>query len=237
MKRGAPSTHVRRRGFTLIELILAAGVMAIVLVAINGIFFGAMRLRESVTDAVDAALPVQQACDTLRRDLASAMPPTTNGIFSGDFKVGGVTSTGLNQPVDIELYTTTGALRSDEPWGDVQKITYELRSSADRTAPGKELVRSITRNLLTAIPPQPQDQSLLGGVQSVEYSCYDGTLWRDNWDTTGSDTNLPTAVRVRIQMAGNGGSADQQPIEIVVPIESQARTNTVGLPVTVGWPP
>ena len=38
------------------------------------------------------------------------------------------------------------------------------------------------------------------------------------------NTNLPVAVRVDIQMAGNNAG---QPIEIMVPIDSQARTNAV----------
>jgi type II secretory pathway component PulJ len=215
------------------ELVLAAGIMAIVLVAINGIFFSAMRLRESVTEAVDASLPVQQSCDILRRDLACAMSPTTNGVFSGDFKVGGVTSLGMNQPVDIELYTTTGVLRESEPWGEVQRVTYELKLPVDRSSPGKDLIRSVTRNLLAAVPPQPDDQWMMGGVESIEYSCFDGTQWRANWDTTQSDTNLPVAVRVRIQLAGNnGGPGNGQPVEIVVPMDSQSRTNSAGQPVT-----
>src|ERR1019366_5839473 len=60
---GSPVPPRRRlRAFTLIELVLAIGITAIVLVAINGIFFSAMHLRESVTEAVDGSLPVQQAC-------------------------------------------------------------------------------------------------------------------------------------------------------------------------------
>lgn len=232
-RTGRPASPRRAPAFTLMELLLAAGIMAIVMVAINGIFFSAMRLRESVTEAVDASLPAQQACDTLRRDLACAMSPTTNGVFSGDFKVGGVTSAGLNQPVDIELYTATGALRADEPWGEVQRVTYELRLPGDRSAPGKDLIRSVTRNLLAATPAQADDQWMMGGVASVEYSCFDGTQWRNTWDTTLGDTNLPVAVRVRIQLAGNnGGPGNGQPLEIVVPLDAQSRTNSAGVPVT-----
>jgi general secretion pathway protein J len=213
------------RAFTLIEMILAIGVTAIVLVAINGVFFSALRLRESTVAAVDQALPVQQALTTLRCDLQGAMPPATNGVLSGDFKVGSVSSPGLNQPADIELFTTTGALRENEPWGEIQKITYELKTPADATAPGKDLIRSVTRNLLATITPQPQDQWMIGGVESIAFSCYDGTQWRENWDTTMTDTNLPVAVRVRIQFARNaGGPADPQPVEIIVPIDSQPRT-------------
>jgi hypothetical protein len=105
-----------------------------------------------------------------------------------------------------------------------------LRLPADRSLPGKDLIRSVTRNLLATINPSPQDQRLLGGVESIQFLCYDGLQWRDYWDTTIMDTNLPVAVRVRIQLAqGNGGSA-AQPIELVVPIDAQPRT----IPTIVG---
>jgi type II secretion system protein J len=210
----------RTPGFTLMELILAVAVASLVLVAINGILFAALRLREQTDEAVDAALPVQQTLETLRRDLAGTMRYNTNGILSGDFRVGNVTSPGLNLPADIELYTTTGALRQNEPWGEVQRVTYQLRLPADRSAPGKELIRSVTRNLLATITPQPEDQRMMGGISSIEFSCFDGSQWRNYWDTTADDTNLPVAVRVRIQPAG-ASAADAQPVDLVVPIDSQ----------------
>lgn len=215
-------------GFTLMELVLAMGICAIVLAAINAVFFSALRLREVTMQAVDESLPVQQALATLRRDLQCAMPPSTNGVLSGDFKVGDVTSLGLNQNVAIELYATTGALHENEPWGEVQRVTYELKpSAAGASAPGKDLIRSVTRNLLATITPSPDDQWMMSNVERLDFDCYDGTQWRNAWDTTTGDTNLPVAVRVRIQLAGNeaGSPLSQQPIVIVVPIDTQSRTN------------
>jgi type II secretion system protein J len=208
------------RAFTLIELVLAIGITAMVLVGITAVLFSAMRLRETTSNAVEASLPEQQALTTLRRDLEGMMPPNTNGIFGGSFKVGGVSSTGLNQPVDIELYTTTGALRANEPWGEVQRVTYELKAPADLSAPGKDLIRSVTRNLLATVTPLPEDQRLMSGVSSIEYACYDGTQWRNYWDTTLTDTNLPSAVRVRVQFAGKDNS---EPVEMIVPVDAQPR--------------
>ena len=99
-----------------------------------------------------------------------------------------------------------------------------------RTAAGKDLVRSITRNLLSSTTLDVQDQPLLSGVESVKFSCFDGTQWFDAWDTTDTttaNTNLPVAVRVLIQMAGNNtDNTRPQPIQILVPIDSQSRTNT-----------
>jgi prepilin-type N-terminal cleavage/methylation domain-containing protein len=106
---------VRCSGFTLIELILSIAIMAIVMVAINAVFFSAVRLREHTDYAVEEGLPVQQALATMRRDLEGAMPPAENGILSGSFKAGIVSSMGLGLPVDLEIYTTTGVLRENEP--------------------------------------------------------------------------------------------------------------------------
>lgn len=212
--------------FTLIELILSIAIMAIVMIAVNAVFFSAIRLRENTTAVVEESLPVQQAAAILRRDLQNAVAPSDTGTLSGDFKVGNVTSLGTALPVDIELYTTTGVLREDEPWGEVQKVTYGLRLPSNPLAPGKDLIRSVTRNLLSTMTPQPDDQWLMSGVDRIEVSCYDGTQWRDDWDTTLTDTNLPNAIRVRILLANNSGNAGKlRPVEIVVPIDSESRTN------------
>jgi type II secretion system protein J len=221
--------------FTLIEMVLAIGVAAIVLIAINAVLFAALRLRDVTSDTVDAALPVDQTVTFLRRDLECAVTPTngTTKVLSGDFRVGSVTSLGVPEPVAIEMFTATGALSANAPWADIQRVTYELKDSTDRSAAGKDLVRSIARNLLTITTPEVEDQLMLSGVASIKFSCFDGSQWQDTWDTTGVtsvNTNLPLAVRVDIQMSGNN---NPQPIEILVPIDSQSRTNMV-LSTTTG---
>jgi len=215
--------------FTLIEMILAIGVAALVLIAINAVLFAALRLRNTTTDVVDAATPVDGTMMFLRRDLECVMTPTngTTKVLSGDFKVGNVTSAGVPEPVAIEMFTATGALSDNAPWADIQRVTYELKQPTDPSAVGKDLVRSVMRNLLPVTTPEVEDQLMLTGVQSIQFSCYDGSQWQDTWDTTGLtsvNTNLPVAVRVDIQMAGNNNAG---PIELVVPIDAQSRTNAV----------
>jgi type II secretion system protein J len=217
--------------FTLIEMVLAIGVAAIVLVAVNTVLFAALRLRDATSDAVDAAAPVDQTVTFLRRDLECVVTPTngTSKVLSGDFRVGNVNSTGVPEPVAIEMFTATGALNANAPWADIQRVTYELKQPTERSATGKDLVRSVTRNLLTLTTPEVEDQLMMSGVESIKFACFDGSQWQDAWDTTGVtsvNTNLPVAVRVDIQMSGNGG-ASAAPIEMVVPIDSQSRTNAV----------
>lgn len=218
-----------RHAFTLIEMILAIGVAAIVLIAINTVLFAALRLRDATSDAVDAAAPLDQTATFLRRDLQCAMTPTngTTKVLSGEFRVGSVTSVGVSEPVAIEMFTATGALGANAPWAEIQRVTYELKPPAGRTAAGQDLVRSVARNLLSTTTPEVEDQLILSGVANIKFSCYDGSQWQDTWDTTGLtsvNTNLPLAVRVDIQMSGNNNA---QPIEILVPIDSVSRTNMV----------
>lgn len=215
--------------FTLIEMILAIGVAAIVLIAVNAVLFSALHLRDVTADAVDANSPVESTVAFIKRDLACAMTPVndTSKVLSGNFKVGNVSSTGVNEPVAIELCTATGALSDSQPWSDVQRVTYELKTPTTQTANGGDLYRSVSRNLLTLSTPDVTDQLMLSGVTSVKFSCYNGSQWLDTWDTsdtTSLNTNLPLAVRVEIQMAGN---ANAQPIKVVVPLDCVSRTNMV----------
>jgi len=217
--------------FTLIEMILAIGVASIVLIAANAAFFTALHLRDATADAVDAASPIDQSLTLLRRDLQCAVTPKASGVLSGDFKIGNVTSTGISDPVAAEIYTATGALSENAPWGDIQRVTYELKNSTSG-GNGRDLYRSVTRNLLTETTPDVEDQLMIRGVDSVQFSAYDGSQWNDSWDTTdttSANTNLPVAVRVDIQLTSSGKNS--LPIEILVPIDSQSRTNSTS---TVG---
>ncbi|MFZ0826440.1 MAG: GspJ family type II secretion system protein [Verrucomicrobiia bacterium] len=229
-RRGASLPAALQSAFTLVEMILAIGIAAIVLVAINAVFFSALHLREVTQAAVDEATPLTQALTLLRRDLQCAVPPGLNGVLTGDFKTGTVSSIGISLPVAVEMFTATGALHDNEPWGDIQRVTYELKDPTDRTAAGKDLIRSVSRNLLSTAALDVQDQWLMGGIENIKFSCFDGAQWNDAWDTTNmtsGNTNLPVAVRVLIQMAGNNaGNTRPPPVEILVPIDSQSRTNT-----------
>jgi hypothetical protein len=184
-------------------------------------------LRDATQTLVDNETPVDQTLAIMQRDLECAMTPTngTTKVLSGDFRIGNITSFGISQPVSIEMFTATGNINDNKPWGDVQRVTYELREPVNPSGPGKDLIRTITRNLMPVATPDVNDQWMMSGVQSITFSGYDGTQWWNTWDTTGLtsvNTNLPLAVKVDIQFAGNNNTA---PIEFVVPVDSVTRTN------------
>ena len=130
---------------------------------------------------MDAASPVDPAVKFLKRDLQGCVTPTngTSKVLSGGFRAGNLTSAGISDPVAVEMFTATGALSDSQPWGDIQRVTYELKNSTDPSAPGKDLYRSVSRNLLPVPTPIVDDQLMLSGVESVKFSCYDGAQWQD----------------------------------------------------------
>jgi len=218
--------------FTLLELLLAVMIFAIVLMAINTVFYSGLRLERATSRALDERVGLQQVLALLRRDLQGAVPPNSNGVFTCDFRCGatrGSGALGSAQNRSLEFYTTTGALKADAPWGDLQRVRYALVSPADRTARGLDLVRTVTRNLLTTGEEDLDTQWLMGNIESLEFLSYDGTSWRDSWDTTLGDVGLPVAVRADFRLANtnqaNAVAASGEPLELLVPLTIQARTN------------
>jgi hypothetical protein len=200
-------------------------------VAINGVFAAAVRLRDKTSDAVEAALPVTRALDVMNRDLKGAVSP--GGFLAGDFKCGASAMgarmglSGEAGSAGLDFCTSTGAINDKTPWGDIQEVFYELKAPTDRDQAGMDLVRCINRNLLATTTQTPEIQWLMGKVQTLQFDCYDGTQWRNTWDTSAGDTNLPVAVRIRIQLVAKEGerNANPTPLEMLVPIISQTRTN------------
>src|SRR5262249_20007037 len=95
-------------GFTLMEMLLALAVSAIVLAAIGGVFYSAIRLRERTIALLDEAAPLRQALAFLRRDLQGCLPP--GRVMAGGFKSGAVNN-GVGGTGGRRLPTTTRALQ------------------------------------------------------------------------------------------------------------------------------
>jgi type II secretion system protein J len=201
------------------ELLIATAVFALILMAISGVFYGAMRLRSRTVETLEKAIPVQQSLALLRKDLAGLVVP--GGVLSGELK-----TSVLNKDGGIEFYTATGLLTEDQPWAEVQKVSYTLVNPTDRSR-GKDLVRVITRNLLPSSQEEYSQQWLMGGVQSLTFSFLKGTEWQATWDSTTEDTKLPKAVKINLIMEPQDDT--RRPvtqIEWVTPIILQALTNT-----------
>ncbi|HEX4120583.1 MAG TPA: type II secretion system protein GspJ [Verrucomicrobiae bacterium] len=221
---------MKRTGFTLIEMLIAVSIFSILLVAIHTVFYTAMHLRNTASDALEATLPVEQALNVMQHDLANICTTTnsTNGGFLGPLQSSPTNM--LPNQIGPDFYTTGGELDGMVPWGNVEKIDYLLAASTNGyRGPGRDLIRAVTHNLLPlAQPAQPDEEhTLLSGVQNLTFLYYDGTTWETSWDTT-QQTNLPNAIKVQIQLAAQQGMiAQAAPLELVIPVDVLLNTNPI----------
>lgn len=208
--------------FTLIEVMVALVAFGIVLAAINGVFWGALRLRNKTADAIDAGLPLERALSFLRKDLASIVPP--GGTFFGEFStVGNATNQLLTMGAmskdsragsgGPQFYTMSGQVDDSTTYGDVQLISYSLVEATNRNSEGRDLCRNVTRNLLPSVQMDVEQQRILAGVDSIYFYYFDGAVWKETW-TTNEVYRLPRAVKVEISMAAK----QSEPVTVVVPL-------------------
>src|SRR6266566_2867687 len=112
-----PSTLQPFNAFTLLELLIAVSIFAMVLTAINGVFYGAMRLQSKSSRAVEESLPAQQTVALLKRDLQGIVAP--GGVLGGSFQSGVSTASTIAStvpPGSTTFYTCTGVIDETSPW-------------------------------------------------------------------------------------------------------------------------
>jgi general secretion pathway protein J len=200
-----------RFAFTLLEVLIAIAIFAIVLAAINTVFYSALRLRNRTMASLDESAPLDHALAIIRRDLANVVAPNqTNYALQSTI----ISSSQFGQ-ITPDLYTATGRIDGLVPWGDVQKVSYGLVPSADGTS--RDLIRLISHNLLATTTETPEQQWLLGGVKNIAFHYFDGAQWADVWDTT-TQSNLPTAIKVDLDLTNTL-------MHMVVALDTQVRTN------------
>lgn len=216
-----------KSGFTLIEVLIATAMFAVVLAALNTVFYGALRLTTKSSEASEKLLPRHETIRIITDDLRFMAPP--GGTLGGQIVVGqGSAMQSSSTSPQLEFHTTTGVVGHNLPWGEVQKVAYYLRPQFWFTNTlGYELIRATTRNLLPSIEENPIEQPLLPEVEALEFAFYDGQSWLDTWDSTTQETPLK-AVQVRIHLARKPSELQPKlPLEIVVPVMVEASTNTV----------
>lgn len=219
----------RRSGagaFTLLELLLATAVGAIVLLVVNATFFAALRLHNTTHEKIDDDRLVQRALGIVRKDLAGIMvpanPQATTYRLAGQLTSDASSTNALDdtsERITPDIYTNSGKIDGWTPYAEVQMVAYYLSPAADG-GPAKNLVRAVTRNLLPVVDAIIEEQTLLTGVTAAAISYFDGENWLEMWDTTAT-SSLPTAIKFSLVLAprdANTSRADPAPIELIVPV-------------------
>ncbi len=230
--------NVHRRaqeGFTLLELLVATAVSAIVLLVINATFFTALRLHNATHESIDRDLELQRAITIIRRDLAGLTLPgnatattlTLRGQFQSDPADSSETPPASGERVSPDLYTTSGTIDGWTSFSELQMVNYYLTPANDGST-NKSLVRVVTRNLLPVQDLVGEQQTLLPSLTSATMTFFDGTDWTDTWDSSTTST-LPTALKFSLVIAPRDNTgitrANPVPVDLIVPVLVSTRTS------------
>lgn len=214
-----------QRAFTLLELLVATAVGAVVLIVVQTTFFTALRLHTTTRDRVEEERVIERTLAIVRRDLAGLMLP--GGVLSGELITDSFSSTATDTPgdrVSPDFYTNSGRIDGWTPFSDVQRVAYFLAASTSGQ-PGADLVRAVSRNLLPVQEGESDNVVLLQGVAAVEVLFFDGTGWTEVWDSSATST-LPSALKFSLVMASRSGAQQNPaPIELIVPVLATTTTS------------
>ena len=181
-----------RRGFTLLELVLAMSSLALVATICYGAFHLGIRAVERGEVAVVTAQRLRVASDVLIRQVKStvAYPACNEEDEVWPYFVGTATS--------MSFITATGL----EGGGGLTRVAYQLVENPTRLVMG-ESSRFSPQMLGAENVPPPADRAavLLDGFKTLrfQYMMNDGvdTEWREEWDSY-EEEMLPAAVRLLV---------------------------------------
>ena len=203
----------RNNGFSLLELVLAMSMAAMLALTLYTAMNVTIRAQRSAARAVEPTRAAVVACDLLRQDFESIPPPT--GILAGQF-------VGVHQPgasggdADAVQFCTIGAdagAADDDPLSEgIRRVELLVRTDVSPPA----LVRRVTRNLLASTEPLVEEEILCRNVRSFSLRYYDGYAWQESWDSTTLGDVLPIAVGITLEVGDDAGGPSPRRISRVI---------------------
>ncbi len=205
------------RGFTLIEMMLAIGVLALILAMLASSF---STIAHSKVHA-EGRLMVDREGRALLWQLSKEVRNAVQTEYAQSHVVllgSGHMGNGL--PIDTITMSTYagGHRRAISSMTAESFVTYNLTPNRDQ--PGWYILeRSQQSGLLTNTVKQ-QTTVLAENLLSLHIRYFDGQRWGESWDSTTQPLGrqLPVAVAIQIQMAAPGGQVMDFATQVTVPM-------------------
>ena len=185
----------RQSGFTLLEMLVALAIMGVLASGLYMSLHIGFRAQKSAERAIAPVRAGTLALEMLRRDLASALPPT--GILAGAFIGEDAKAEISTEDADVLVFYSTIEDAGHGATG-IRMIEFALTPTEDYSE--NILVRRVTANLLAPIAPEPVEEILCRNVKSLNVRHFDGAEWQDSWDSGLAGNALPLAVEVTLTL-------------------------------------
>jgi len=181
-----------RRGFTLLETVIALAITAVVLSALYGAVLRAAAGRQRATARADRLAAVRTLMLRLAGEIEAGLPP--------------------DDPAGPERFVVSPPSENGPPWSalrfagggpETRVINYRVESGA--------LVRREASRFAPPDAREPAGIPLVEGVTTFRVRCFDGTAWRTAWTadrlphaveiTMGTDDGLALSTTVALPLA------------------------------------
>jgi general secretion pathway protein J len=199
----------RVRGFTLLELLVAIGVLAMISMLIYGAFAGLKRSKEGVERVSDRYREGRLAMARITRELQSAYVSSHAPIDQGAVVVKTAFIGKAGTPADRVDFNSFAHLRIDRDAHESDEAEIGYFGSPD---PKNDGVIDLARRSSTKLDIDPDKggrvEVLATDIDLFDLEYLDPTTgqWVESWDTTqaiGQPNRLP--IQVRILLVLNGG--------------------------------
>lgn len=181
-------------GFTLLEVLIALALLAVIASAVYGTYFTLFKGKETTIAGMEERRALRETLDTLRRELSGAWFRRDNQHLR--FVVEDRDHFG--KPASrLAFATMAPPAPPGMPVSDQVAVTYSVVEKGEQLT----LARSSQG---VQLDEEPLDYPQMENIEGFLVECSaDGSKWVRSWDT-GINGTMPKAVRVTLQLRENG---------------------------------
>lgn len=213
----------RRRGFTLLEVLLAAGLMLIVLLAVHELTMQARRVARATARGFEHERRSIQVLRRLRFALGTASP-LLQGHEDNDFRGAGeeLRFTSLDYRPDPRALAAAQQVGFLDPGGagGTEGRPATLILGTDESGAFLEV---LPHGFLSRDPEAEElrFRESFPGIRRLEIDYFDGEEWKVDWSLRAT-LKLPRLVRLRFELLRDTPAGPlAEPAELVVPLRAQ----------------
>jgi len=184
---------MRNRGFTLLELLLATAILAMVMATLHIVLVGAIEAPRAVAESLRGPLLLAAVQDVIRTDLEAI------ALYCEPDDPVKLRDTGRSKEFEFVRYGPP--LEADAEKGGLYRVTYKLSVRADgskRLGRREEIYRpGGTVRVYSTNPELERFTALLRNVEDFTVELYEGGEWRGKW----RGGTAPAGARITIVLA------------------------------------
>jgi general secretion pathway protein J len=190
----------KSRGFTLLEVLLALTILAVVMTTIYSSFSTAGKNMESAGEVRDGTDRARTLIARLTNDIANTYIGVVNGTVSyGIYGKKFETDQEKQRFDSIYLTTLTNyyGRTPNSPEMELCEVGYFFQERPDGA--GRVLMRKEKRVLSKDVPPREGglDYEITDTIQALQFRYYNGSKWIDEWIQGG----MPKTVEILLTLA------------------------------------